>query len=175
MGTLALDTTILSHFASADRLDTLKQLLADHECVTTEEVIKELMGGVMNHPPLANALSLPWITIVTLGTLEVVRFASYKAELGGNDTQNMGESSILAWASNHNAAVIIDDRAATYIAQQEGIKCCGTLTVIFTAVQRHQLSRAEASDLVEDLRATGMRLPADPIRWAFEEGLLPED
>jgi predicted nucleic acid-binding protein len=175
VSTLALDTTILSHFASADRLDTLKQLLADHDCVTTKEVIDELMRGLLNHPALANAVSLPWIRIVALDTLELVRFASYKAELGGNDTQNMGESSILAWAGNHNVAVIIDDRAAAYIAQREGIKCCGTLTVIFTAVQRHRLSRAEASDLVEDLRATGMRLPKDPIRWAFEEGLLPED
>jgi predicted nucleic acid-binding protein len=175
MGTLALDTTILSNFASADRLDILSKLLADHDCVTTKEVIHELTRGLLNHPALANALSLPWVKIVALDTLELVRFASYKAELGGNDTQNMGESSILAWAGNHNAAVIVDDRAATYIAQREGIKCCGTLTVIFTAVQRHQLSRSEASDLVEDLRATGMRLPADPIRWAFEEGLLPED
>ncbi len=135
----------------------------------------ELTRGFVNHPALASALSLPWLRIIALNSVEVVRFASYKFELGGNDTQNMGESSTLAWAKVHDAAAIIDDRAATHIARREGIKCCGTLTIIFTAVQRRRLSRSDASDLVEDLRATGMRLPADPIRWAYEEGLLPED
>jgi predicted nucleic acid-binding protein len=120
MGTLALDTTILSNFATADRLDILSKLLADHDCVTTKEVIHELTRGLLNHPALANALSLPWVKIVALETLEVVRFASYKAELGGNDTQNMGESSILDWAGNPMLRLLsMIEQAPTSLSEKE--------------------------------------------------------
>lgn len=43
---LVLDATCLSHFARAERLDVLRDLLVDKECWTTRVVLEELDKGV---------------------------------------------------------------------------------------------------------------------------------
>jgi hypothetical protein len=47
---LFFDTMCLSHFARADRLDVLRDLLADWECWTTAVVRKELALGAETYP-----------------------------------------------------------------------------------------------------------------------------
>ena len=46
---LVLDATCLSHFARADRLDVLRDLLVGKECWTTEIVLAELNRCATGH------------------------------------------------------------------------------------------------------------------------------
>ncbi len=45
-----LDGMCMSHFARADRLDVLRDLLVDKECWTTQVVLEEVSRGVAAHP-----------------------------------------------------------------------------------------------------------------------------
>jgi len=49
---LVFDATCLSHFARAERLDVLRDLLVDKECWTTRVVLEEVRHGVTAHPSL---------------------------------------------------------------------------------------------------------------------------
>lgn len=82
--TLVFDNTPLSHFARAGRLDTLEKLVAPYRCVTPAEVTNEIHNGLTVHPGLAKVLAAQWIEVIELVEVEeVVAFARYKAELGG--------------------------------------------------------------------------------------------
>ena len=49
----------MSHFARADRLDVLRDLLVDKECWTTQVVLEEVSRGVAVHPALNVVLTAP--------------------------------------------------------------------------------------------------------------------
>ena len=174
---LVFDNSPLSHFARAGRLDTLHRLTIAFSCATTIEVRVELVSGIRDYPDIADALSLPWLDVVALATMaEITAFAGYKTELGGGPDRNVGEATVLAWARTHEAIAIIDDRAATRIAQRDGITARGSLGLIVGGLRSGVLERAEAEHLIDELRATGMYLPVDGpglIAWAYTEGLLP--
>ena len=107
---------------------------------------------------------------------EITAFAGYRTELGGGPDRNVGEATVLAWARTHGAIAIIDDRAATRIAQRDGITARGSLGLVVGGLRSGVLERAEAEHLIDELRATGMYLPVDGpglIAWAYTEGLLP--
>ena len=103
-------------------------------------------------------------------------FARYKTQLGGGPKENTGEAAVLAWAMVHGGVAIIDERAASRIAQRDGIAAHGSLWLIIQGVRRGDLDRSAAVRLVDELRATGMRLPTDGrelFAWAHAQGLLP--
>jgi hypothetical protein len=64
------DTTCLAHFARAERLDVLRELLIDHECWTTTVVLAELRRGTESYPLLADAVNLEWIRVASLDALD---------------------------------------------------------------------------------------------------------
>lgn len=57
---LVLDATCLSHFARADRLDVLRDLLVGRRCWTTEIVLAELNRGVADYPLLGHVSVQEW-------------------------------------------------------------------------------------------------------------------
>lgn len=63
---LIFDTTVLSHFARADRLDVLSDLVIAETCGTTEVVKQELRQGAAEYPELAEALDLAWLVVMPL-------------------------------------------------------------------------------------------------------------
>ena len=54
---IVFDTVVLNHFALAERLDVLGDLLLGSTCATTAMVIGELKSGVNKHPTLTAAES----------------------------------------------------------------------------------------------------------------------
>ena len=54
---LVLDATCLSHFARAERLDVLRDLLIGWECWTTRTVLEELEHGTAAHPLLRDVIT----------------------------------------------------------------------------------------------------------------------
>lgn len=177
MSLLVFDSSVLSHFARAEQLAVLESVTAGHRRVTPEEVSRELVAGIAEHPSLAKAVGLAWVEIVELlDVQEIVAFARYKAEFGGGPERNNGEAAVLAWALVHAGIAIVDERVATRAARRDGIAVHGTLWLIANAIKAGKLSREAATRMVDDLVATDMKLPVDGagfIAWGYTEGLLP--
>ena len=68
-----LDAMCLSHFARAERLDVLRDLLVDKECWTTQVVLEELRQGAAVHPALSDVRAADWLRVARLDTLDEVR------------------------------------------------------------------------------------------------------
>lgn len=63
-----LDATCLSHFARAERLDVLRDLLVDKECWTARVVLGELDKGVAEYPALQGVRAGDWLKVAELDT-----------------------------------------------------------------------------------------------------------
>lgn len=81
-----LDATCLSHFARAERLDVLRDLLVDKECWTTRVVLEELDKGVAEYPALQGVRAGDWLKVAELDTLDEVQlFASWVGRTGSGE------------------------------------------------------------------------------------------
>jgi hypothetical protein len=76
---LVFDTTALSYFARADRLDVLGDLLAGMETSVPHVVREEIRDGVTDHPALARILDVEWLRAVPLDTLDRPRECACRA------------------------------------------------------------------------------------------------
>lgn len=95
---LVFDTTILNHFALAERLDVLADLVMDRVCATTAVVLDELRRGAEEASELRNALDLDWMQVIALDQLDEIRcFAKWVRRIGA-DQRDMGEASVFAAA-----------------------------------------------------------------------------
>jgi hypothetical protein len=120
---LVLDTTALSHFARADRMDELRKAVADDEPVLVAEVGAELIQGITDYPSLGSAVSDGWLKPVELEELpELAAFARYKGELGGGPERNNGEAAVLAWVTVNGGIAIIDEIVARVIGARERLQ-----------------------------------------------------
>ena len=172
---LVLDAMCLNHFARVDRLDVLRHLLVDHECCTTYVVLSELRAGVSVHADLQAALELEWVRPVRLESVpELECFAKWVDRIGAGE-RNLGEASVFAVAELCHGTAITDDQPATRVARRFGIEVHGTVWLLTRACKAGKLTVAAAGNLVDMLRATGMRLPCTGPEfdsWARHHGLL---
>lgn len=177
MSVLVLDNTVLSHFARANELEVLEQLVDGARCVVPAQVSLELVAGIAQYRALGKIVGLQWLDVVELTEIqEIVAFARYKAEFGGGVDRNNGEAAVLAWAAVNGGTAIIDERVATRAAQRDAIEVHGTLWLITNGVRLNLLDRSSAERMVDQLAATDMKLPTDGaglFDWAFNLGLLP--
>jgi hypothetical protein len=91
VNSLVFDTTALSHFARAGRMNELRMAVADDEPVLLAEVAAELARDIPGYPSLGNAAAGGWLKQVELEELaELAAFARYKGELGGGPERNNG-------------------------------------------------------------------------------------
>jgi predicted nucleic acid-binding protein len=154
-----LDGTCLSHFARAERLDVLRDLLVDKECWTTRVVLEELDKGVAEYPALQGVRAGDWLKVAELGTLDEIQlFASWVGRTGSGE-RDLGEASVFAAAELHGATAITDDREAVRVARTYGLDVHGTIWLLAGACRDGKLSEPAAGNLIDALRSTGMRLP----------------
>jgi len=175
---LAFDTTALSHFARADRMDELQMAVADDDPVLLAEVAAELARGVPGYPALGSAAAGGWLKQVELEELpELAAFARYKGELGGGPERNNGEAAVLAWVSVNGGVAIIDEVAARTMGARERLQVHGSLWLLIRSFKSRVHDRATVEAIVDDLIGTGMRLPvgsgAALFAWAYGDGILP--
>jgi predicted nucleic acid-binding protein len=122
---LVLDATCLSHFARAERLDVLRDLLVDKECWTTRVVLEEVRHGVTLHPALNEVLAADWFKIAQLDTLdEVSHFALWVTRIGSGE-RDLGEASVFAAAELRSATAVTDDLEAVRVARTYGLDTHG--------------------------------------------------
>lgn len=177
MTNIVFDTTALSHFARAGRLNELKALTAGDDCILLGEVRAELVKGVTDYPLLGAVSADSWLQQVELELKELAAFASYKGELGGGPEKNNGEAAVLAWVGVNGGIAIIDEEVGRNIGLRDGMQVHGSLWLVIRGLRNSVLDRATAEGIVDDLISTGMRLPvttgADLFAWAYSTGLLP--
>ncbi len=178
MTSLVFDTTVLSHFARAGRIDELKLAVANDEHVLLSEVAAELARGIPGYPSLGGVAAGGWLKQTELEELpELAAFARYKGELGGGPERNNGEAAVLAWVSVNGGIAIIDEVVARAIGDRERLPVHGSLWLLIRSYKTRVHDRATAEAIVDDLIATGMRLPVSSgaalFAWAYQAGILP--
>ena len=176
---LGLDSSVLSAFARAGRLDMLERLTAGRRRVVTEAILGELDRGCADHPALADVRALLWLEVVTTGSpSELVVFNEYIRILGSAG-RNVGEASLLAWAEvTPGAAVAMDDDDAVSAARRrKQVVVFRTLSLLCNGLHGRLLTVDAARMLVDELvTAGGARFPCDGstfVQWAERNGLLP--
>ncbi len=172
---VVFDTSCLSCFARAGRLETLQSIVAGRRTVVPRAVLEELDNGVADHPALADVRSAEWIEMVPVDGLRELRLFAQYVRLLGAGQRDVGESSALAWAEAYEAVAIVDDQTAVNIARQRGVRVRGTLSLIADGIRQSILDNGEAERLIDDLRAGGARFPctgSEFIVWARDKELL---
>jgi predicted nucleic acid-binding protein len=162
------DAMRLSHFARAERLDVLRDLLVDKECWTTQVVLEEVKRGVVAHPPLSDVLAADWLKIAQQDTLDEVRqFALWVNRLDSGE-RDLGEASIFAAAERRSATAITHDAGAVRVARTYGLDVHGTIWLLAGSCREGKLSEPAAGIIIDALRATGLRLPCTGAEfWGY--------
>lgn len=156
---LVFDTTVLHHFALADRLDVLANMVADNSCATTAIVLDELRSGAERYPMLNSALGLDWMRVIALDGADETRcFAAWVRRTGAG-ARHMGEASVFATAEVHGGTAVTDDRDATRVARAYGLSVHGTIWLLATACVAGRMTEIGAGAIIDALRRTGHRLP----------------
>ncbi len=176
MATLGFDSSVLSPFARARRLETLEQLTNGHHRVVTRAVLEELDHGIPKHPLLAVVRSLPWLEIVSVDAFEeLVAFSDFVRVLGAG-RRNIGEASILAWALNRGGVALIDDQSAVNAGKDKDIEVRRSLGLVCDGLHKKTITIEAARTLVDELvNLGGARFPCDGAAfeaWAEANGLL---
>jgi predicted nucleic acid-binding protein len=170
-----IDAVCLSHIARVERFDVLRDLLLDKECWTTQVVLEEMRQGVATYPALRDVMAADWLRVAQLDTLDEIRlFATWVGRLGSGE-RDLGEASVFAAAELRSATAITDDQGAVRVARTYGLDVHGTIWLLAGACRDGKLSEPAAGNLVDMLRATGLRLPctgAEFPSYACRHGLL---
>lgn len=146
---ICFDTGPLSAFAQAGRLSVLEGLCRPHDACMTPAVRGELREGAQQHPALRTVLDAQWLAVVSTDELELLRaFVTFSNALGAGE-RHLGECTVLAWASCHQAVALLDDDDARTVGRREGVKVCGTLALIADGIRSGTLheQRAGANDV----------------------------
>lgn len=170
---LVWDASALHHFARADRVDVLADLLRGRRNVTTRVVVHELQTHGLADPVLASG----WLEEVRLDELrELTAFVQWSARVGMRNDRNAGEATVLAWAAVHGAIAIIDDHRARGTGVRGGVDAHGTLWLFAGAVRAGRITESAVTGLLRTVEEAGGRYPREAVsdfgRWARSAGLL---
>jgi predicted nucleic acid-binding protein len=155
-----VNTTVLSNFAAAGRLNLLEQLHG--RLYLPNEVYEEVLNGLEEGYGFYTGIEdqiFPfaeggWMELVSMVTEEELRlFQSLPRRL------HHGEAACLAIARQRNWAFLTDDKLARRVAQDLGIVVSGTLGVLVQAVKREILMAEEGDVLLGAMIARGYRSP----------------
>jgi predicted nucleic acid-binding protein len=173
---LGVDSSVLSAFARAGRLDVLDRLTAGRRRVVTEAILAEIDRGRAEHPPLVEIRALPWLEIVRPDSPSELVVANEYIRILGVQDRNLGEASILAWAEATSSMVVMDDDDAVRAARRRNVVVIRTLTLLCNGLHRKLLTIEHACALVDELVSDGgARFPCDGdsfVQWAERNGLL---
>ncbi|AHH95933.1 hypothetical protein GCM10010174_25470 [Kutzneria viridogrisea] len=173
--TLVFDTMCISHFAIIERLDVLGDLLSDYDCYTTTVVREEIKQGAAKNPHADTALELLWLKVAPSSGVEDLRVFTKWLRRVGHKGRGAGEASVFAFAESCDGIAITDDREATRVARNYGMRVHGTVWLLAQFCRADRLPPVAAGTLVDMLRDSGMRLPctgADFEDYVRKHGLL---
>lgn len=134
-----LNTTVLSNFASIDRV-VLPASLAG--ICTVPVVQEELEDGVDDHPFLRPAVDAVDEEIPVAPISETV--ANRDAVVRGY--LDPGESQAFALADVHDGRLLTDDGDARQFAKEQGITVVSSVGVLLAAIDAEKIDKATAND-----------------------------
>jgi len=155
-----IETTVLSAFALAGRLDILCDRYGGH-ATWTLAVHDELMRGVLEQPRLGDAVAIDWLG-EPRAVFDVVQVEAIRLRLGGRprDERHLGEATCILLAEQIGAGILLDDRDAKRMAQAAGIRTGTTISILKAAIVDGHIAAEDAMSLIEDLvDRYGRRLP----------------
>jgi predicted nucleic acid-binding protein len=154
------NTTVISNFASINRLDILQRLF-DFLYISSEvftEIQTGLDEGYQFYAELQQQVHplspVGWIRLTSMSAeAEFVLFTSLPSKL------HSGEASCLAIAKYRNWTLLTDDQAARREAMRLGIRLSGTLGCLLMAVERKICNLDQANMLLQSMITGGYRSP----------------
>jgi predicted nucleic acid-binding protein len=156
---LIADTTVISNFAYANKLDLLKSV--GNTC-TTMEVMIELQAAKIEGV-LQIGFSNLFIEILKMDEDERETFVRLNSKFG------RGEASCLAIALHRNAGILTDDLDARRFAQQGCISVSGSVGILVKAIDRGQLSKEQGNHLLHLMIAKGYYSPVETLDQFFSK------
>ena len=151
---LLLDNTVLSNFASVERMDLLYRVVG--RGAVPLQVFQELQQGIKKG-------LLPPVDVSRLQVLE----PTPEEEVDYNRLRqklNRGEAACLAIAAHRKARVLTDDRDARILAGRMGIPVSGTLGVLVQLVRSGSSTLDEADRLLEAMIRQGYWAPISKLQ-----------
>lgn len=133
-----LDTTVLSNFATIDRVE----LLVDLSGICTVPTVRdELEYGTANHPYLHTALEQlgVGIPVIRLSQAMADREAAVRGRL------DPGEAQAFAVADVSNGRLLTDDGDTRAFAKAEGVPVVGSVGVLLAAIDDGRIDKATAN------------------------------
>lgn len=156
---LIADTTVISNFAYANRLDLLKSI---GNICTTVEVMNELQAAKIEGVLQISSSNL-FIEILKMDEDEIDTFIRLNSKFG------RGEASCLAIALHRNAGVLTDDMDARRFAQQGCISVSGSVGILVRAIDCGQLSKEQGDHLLHLMIAEGYYSPVETLDQFFSQ------
>ena len=150
---LIADTTVISNFAYANRLDILKGI--GNTC-STVEVMDELQVANRNGV-LKIGFSELFIEILQMDEYEMDTFIRLSSKFG------RGEASCLAIALHRKASILTDDLDARRFAQRGNISVSGSIGIFVKAVENGQISREHGNHLLHLMISNGFYSPVETL------------
>ena len=173
---LVLDATCLSHFARADRLDVLRDLLVGRRCWTTEIVLRGAEPGVADDPLLGHVSEQEWLLIAGLDSSAEIRLYDTWRRRVGLDRTRPGRGQRLRRSRATGGSAITDDRRAAQVGRVPmGWMSMVPSWLLAGACRQGKLTLGGTGALIDALRATGHRLPCTGTgfaSYARQHGLL---
>jgi predicted nucleic acid-binding protein len=162
--TVIANTTLISNFADAGRLDLLPQLW--EKLYISEQVFDEIQAGLRQGYTFytgVEQLIFPfsptgWLHLTALHTPDEFR-------LFGQLLQNLhsGEASGLAIAYHRQWTFLSDDKAARKAATALNVPVSGTIGVLLALVRRTDLVLAEADAILQQMIQKGYHAPVSSL------------
>ncbi|HMR68276.1 MAG TPA: hypothetical protein PKE64_30055 [Anaerolineae bacterium] len=158
------NTTIISNFASLNRLTLLKNLFGS--IYIPEQVFEETQSGLLQGYDFykdLTALIFPfsgdgWLHLTALkSTAEFKSFGELLVTL------HAGEAACIAIAQHLNWTFLSDDKAARKLAAQLNVPVSGTLGVLLTLCKKNLLSMAEADHVLKQMVKLGYHSPISSV------------
>jgi predicted nucleic acid-binding protein len=150
---LIADTTVISNFAYANRLDLLKSV--GNTC-TTMEVMDELQASKIEGV-LQIGFSNRFIEILEMDKDERDTFIRLNSKFG------RGEASCLTIALHRSAGILTDDLDARRFAQRGGISVSGSIGILVKAIESGKISREQGNDLLRIMIVNGFYSPVETL------------
>ena len=137
-------------------LEILNKLYGD---ITIPEAVRdELEKGYAQGEDVPQLENYPWIQIMNVGMPEYLNLI---VDLG------LGESEVLAIATNHpSALVILDDKLARRIAEMQEFRLTGTAGVLLRAKEKGLIPALKP--VIEKLMSLNFRLKPDLVKAILE-------
>jgi predicted nucleic acid-binding protein len=173
--TFAWDASALHHVGKAARLDVLGSFVSGPADAQWRHLVTDVVADELGR----YGLTVPqWITIVEPVEFDDILSFGRWADILTDGIHDLGEASITAWAHPRHFTIIVDDRRARAVIEENGGLVHGSLWLLCESIKAGLVDLSTASSYADEVLAAGAYWPFKRygfVKWARSEGLLPDE